>query len=126
MIRPNSDDRPPTPPNRPPPNNMPNRPAPRKPAARPRSMPPPDRLKKPPPAVAVPTPGLPGWEKVRLSGCAAPGAVEVLGGAEKLRVPRDPELKPPPIRASAGGAAEINGRASDRTMAIDWKTRRAR
>jgi hypothetical protein len=73
-------------------------------------------LKKPPPA-GVPTPGLPGWVKVRLNGCAVLGAVDVLGGAEKVRVPRDPELKPPPIRASAGGAAAISGKASDRTTA---------
>src|SRR6202012_6289046 len=115
MIRPNRDDRPPMPPNRPPPNSMPNRPAPRKPAARPRSMPPPGRLKKPPPADV---PGLPGWVKVRLSGCAALGAVDVLGGGGKVRVPRDPELRPPPNRGSAGEAAEISGRASDRTTAI--------
>jgi hypothetical protein len=88
-------------------------------------MPPPGRLKKPPP-VAAPIPGLPGWVKVRLNGCAEPGAVEVLGGAEKVRAPRDPELKPPPIRASAGGTVEIKGKASDRTTAIDWTTRRAR
>ena len=54
-------------------------------------MPPPGRLKKPPPAVDVPTPGLPGWVNVRLNGCAEPGAVDVLGGAEKVRVPRDPD-----------------------------------
>jgi hypothetical protein len=81
-------------------------------------MPPPGRLKKPPP-VALPIPGLPGWVKVRLKGCAAPGEVEVLGGAEKVRAPRDPELMPPPIRASAGGTVEISGKASDRTTAID-------
>jgi hypothetical protein len=34
-------------------------------------------------------------------GCAAPGAVVVLGGAEKVRDPREPELPPPPTRASA-------------------------
>jgi hypothetical protein len=79
-------------------------------------MPPPGRLKKPPPV--VPTPGLLGWVKVRLNGCAVRGAVDVLGGAEKVRVPRDPELKPPPTRASAGGTAEIKGKASDKTTAI--------
>ena len=55
----------------------------------------PPRLKKPPPVVAAgaPTPGLPGWLKVRLNGCAVLGAVDVLGGAEKVRDPRDPELR---------------------------------
>jgi hypothetical protein len=52
-----------------------------------------------------------------LNGCAALGAVEVLGGAENVRVPRDPELIPPPIRASAGAIADINGSANDRTTA---------
>ena len=47
----------------------------------------PGRLKKPPLAAApaaagAPTPGLPGWVKVRFIGCAALGAVVVLGGAE--------------------------------------------
>ena len=87
-------------------------------------MPPPGRLKKPP--VDVPIPGLPGWLKVRLNGCAVPGAVDVLGGGENVRVPREPELKPPPTRASAGEAAEINGNASDRTIAIAWTMPRAR
>ena len=64
------------------------------------------------------SPGLPGWVKVRLNGCAAPGAVDVLGGAEKVRAPRDPELTPPPTRASAGETADIKGNASDRTTAI--------
>ena len=35
-----------------------------------------------PAAAGAPTPGLPGWVKVRFMGCAAPGAVVVLGGAE--------------------------------------------
>src|ERR1700709_2233432 len=93
-IRPKIDDNPPSPPNIPPPNNMPSRPAPRNPAARPPHRPMPGRLEKPPPAGA-PTPGLPGWAKVRLNGCAVPGAVEVLGGAENVRDPREPELTPP-------------------------------
>ena len=103
----------------PPPNSMPSRPAPRKPAARPPSMPMPGRLKKPP-LLAAPAaiPGLPGWVMVRLNGCAAFGAVEVLGGAEKVRDPREPELPPPPIRASAAETASITGTANDRTMAI--------
>jgi hypothetical protein len=53
-----------------------------------------------------------------LNGCAAPGAVDVLGGAEKVRAPLDPELRPPPTRASADETASINGNASDRTTAI--------
>src|ERR1700736_5579548 len=94
-IRPKIDDKPPTPP----------------------SMPMPGRLKNPPPAGA-PRPGLPGWAKVRLNGCAVLGAVEVLGGAENVRAPREPELMPPPTRASADEIASINGSASDKTTAI--------
>ena len=63
-------------------------------------------------------PGLPGWVKVRLNGCAVPGAVVVLGGAEKVRDPREPEPKPPPTRASAAEIAITRGTASDRTTAI--------
>jgi hypothetical protein len=55
---------------------------------------------------------------VRCIGCAALGAVDVLGGAEKVRVPRDPELLPPPMRASADDTASINGSATDKTIAI--------
>ncbi len=116
-IRPKIEAIPPSPPNIPPPNNMPNRPAPRKPAARPPSMPMPGRLKNPPPAGA-PIPGLPGWVKVRLNGWAVPGAVDVLGGAENVRPPLEPELMPPPTRASADEIATTNGRASDNTTAI--------
>ena len=54
---------------------------------------------------------------VRLNGCAALGAVEVLGGAENVRVPREPKLPPPPTRASAGETVTISGAASDKTMA---------
>src|SRR6266481_1117419 len=99
-IRPKIDDNPPSPPNIPPPNNMPS------------------RLKKPPPAAGAPNPGLPGWVKVRLNGCAVLGAVEVLGGAENVRAPREPELMPPPTRASADEMVSINGSASDKTTAI--------
>jgi hypothetical protein len=63
---------------------------------------------------------------VRLKGCAVPGAVEVLGGAENVRVPRDPELPPPPIRASADEIASINGNANDKTTAIAWTMPRMR
>src|SRR3569833_4553560 len=119
------DDRPPRPENRPPPVSMPNRPAPRKPMARPPSMPPiiPGRLKKPPllaaPAAAGPAmPGLPGWLKVRFIGCAVPGAVGVLGGAEKVRDPRDPELPPPPTRASAASIVSASGTATAIARAI--------
>jgi len=55
---------------------------------------------------------------VRLNGCAVPGAVEVLGGAENVRAPREPELTPPPIRASATETASSNGNANDKTTAI--------
>jgi hypothetical protein len=55
---------------------------------------------------------------VRLNGCAAFGAVDVLGGAEKVLPPREPELPPPPTRASATEMASINGNANDRTTAI--------
>ena len=54
-------------------------------------------------------PGLPGWVKVRLIGCAVPGAVDVVGGAEKVREPREPELQPPPTRASADEIAITSG-----------------
>src|SRR6266702_1140692 len=124
------DDKPPRPENKPPPNSMPSRPAPRKPAARPPSMPMPGRLKKPPllaaPAAGAPTPGVPGWVKVRFMGCAVPGAVVVLGGAEKVRDPRDPELLPPPTRASADEIAIASGTASETTIAIAPKTPRVR
>jgi hypothetical protein len=80
-------------------------------------MPPPGRLKNPPPAVDEPSPELPGSVKVRLNGCAALGAVDVLGGAENVRVPRDPELNPPPTRASTDDTANIKGSANDRTTA---------
>ncbi len=126
-IRPKIDDNPPSPENMPPPNNMPSRPAPRKPAARPPSRPRPDPLKNPPPAAAgAPKPGLPGWVMVRLNGCAVPGAVDVLGGAENVRAPREPELMPPPIRASADETANINGKANDKTTAMARTMPRAR
>src|SRR2546421_3607869 len=105
---------------------MPSKPAPRKPAARPPSRPRPP-LKKPPLAGAgAAIPGLPGWVNVRLNGCAVPGAVDVLGGAVKVRDPRDPELEPPPTRASAAEIASTNGTASDNTMVIAWTIPRAR
>jgi hypothetical protein len=75
----------------------------------------PGRLKNPPPC--VPKPGLPGWVIVRLNGCAAFGAVEVVGGAENVRDPRDPELEPPPTRASADEATMTSGMASDKMTA---------
>src|SRR3954471_1960492 len=55
---------------------------------------------------------------VRLNWDADPGAVEVEGGAEKVRVPREPELEPPPIRASAAETASTAGSASERATAI--------
>jgi hypothetical protein len=42
----------------------------------------------------------------------------VLGGAENVREPRDPELTPPPTLASADETASITGNASDKTTAI--------
>jgi hypothetical protein len=88
-------------------------------------MPMPGRLKNPPPAGA-PIPGLPGWVKVRLNGWAVPGAVDVLGGAENVRPPREPELMPPPTRASADEMAATTGSASARTTAIALTMPRAR
>src|SRR5258707_2209939 len=125
-ISPKIDDSPPRPPNIPPPNNMPNRPAPRKPAARPPSKLLPGVLKNPPPRAGEPNPGVPGWVKVRLNGWAVPGAVDVLGGAENVRAPREPELKPPPTRASADETATTNGNARDKTTATALTTPRAR
>jgi hypothetical protein len=52
-----------------------------------------------------------------LKGEAVPGAVEVDGGAANVRLPRDPELKPPPIRASAAETASTVGNASERITA---------
>jgi hypothetical protein len=63
---------------------------------------------------------------VRLNGCAVPGAVEVLGGAENVRPPREPELPPPPTRASAAEIAIIRGNANDKTTAIAWTMPRVR
>jgi hypothetical protein len=63
---------------------------------------------------------------VRLNGVAVPGAVDVEGGAEKVRVPREPELDPPPIRASAEETTSIDGRATARTIAIAWTITRRR
>jgi len=83
-------------------------------------------LLKKPPVAGAPTPGVVDGVMVRLNGCAVLGAVEVLGGAEKVRAPREPELMPPPTRASADGTASSNGTASDRTTAIAWTTPRAR
>jgi len=59
----------------------------------------PGRLKKPPP-VAAGAAAL-GCVMVRFIGCAVFGAVVVEGGAALVREPRDPELLPPPTRASA-------------------------
>src|SRR5437660_386237 len=104
------DDKPPRPENIPPPNSMPSRPAPRKPA----------------PAAAGADVAAPGWVMVRFIGCAVPGAVVVEGGAEKVREPREPELEPPPTRASAAEIAITRGTANERTTAIAWKMPRVR
>jgi hypothetical protein len=63
---------------------------------------------------------------VRFNGWAAPGDVDVLGGAENVRPPREPELPPPPTRASAAEIASITGNANDKTTAIAWTTPRVR
>jgi hypothetical protein len=62
---------------------------------------------------------------VRLNGCAVLGAVEVEGGAENVRAPREPELTPPPIRASAE-VATTSGKASDKTTAKACMTPKTR
>ena len=87
------------------PNSMPKIPAPMKPPRRPPNKPPPNRPgrpKKPPPGAGWGVVlGRVGWDMVRSSGRAEFGAVEVGGGALKVREPRLPEPKPPPTRASA-------------------------
>jgi hypothetical protein len=60
----------------------------------------PGRLKNPPDEAGLPGLPRPGWVTLRCI-VDADGAVEVAGGAEKVREPRLPELKPPPTRASA-------------------------
>src|SRR5579872_6751480 len=117
--RPRIEEKPPRPENRPPPNNRPNRPAPIKPAASPRNRPPPGRLKKPPP-MPGPKDGREGCAKLRLNGEAVPGAVDVLGGMEKEREPREPDENPPPMRASAGVIADSVGIASASVTAMTW------
>src|SRR5580692_7290584 len=112
---------PPSPPMKPWPNSMPNRPAPRKPAARPPQNP--ERPKKPPGDGAKPGRGAAtfGCVTVRCSG-DADGIVEVDGGAENVRVPRLPELKPPPMRASALPANIATVAATTATVATARKT----
>src|SRR5215467_5870068 len=99
-MSPRNDTRPPTPPMKPWPNSRPNRPAPRNPAARPPQNP--ERPKKPPGEGANPGRGAAtlGCVTVRCIG-EADGMVDVGGGAENVRLPRLPKLKPPPMRASA-------------------------
>jgi hypothetical protein len=59
---------------------------------------------------------------LRWIGAAVVGAVRVVGAAEKVRLPRLPELKPPPTRASAALASmptastTANAAASLRTL----------
>jgi hypothetical protein len=58
------------------------------------------------------------------------GAVDVVGGAENVRLPRLPELKPPPTRASAALASmpiastTANAAASLRTLNLIIKSSR--
>src|SRR6185312_2481323 len=93
------------------------------PAARPPSMPP--RLKKPPvcgaavPGRAKLVPGCPGCVIERSIGRAAFGAVAVGGGAEKVRVPRLPELK-------RGAASDVTAKASVRATAASASAERKR
>jgi hypothetical protein len=54
----------------------------------------------------------------------ADGAVDVDGGAEKLRLPRLPELKPPPMRASAGAARTTSVEATANTAINARKPKR--
>jgi hypothetical protein len=64
---------------------------------------------------------------VRCIGCAALGAVLVVGGAENVREPREPELEPPPTRASAiDEIATDTGRASAASTAKVLKEARKR
>lgn len=55
-----------------------------------------------------------------------PGAVEVDGGAEKVREPREPDERPPPTRASAEVIASAVGSASASTTAIAFTRLRLR
>jgi hypothetical protein len=50
----------------------------------------------------------------------------VLGGAENVRDPLDPELMPPPTRASADEAAAIKGNANAKAIAIACTVPRVR
>ena len=86
---------------------MPSTPAPRRPAASP--LPNPKRRGW----AAEPKPELPKPElgvSLRCIGCDQRGAVLVEGGIEKVRLPREPKLKPPPARASTDEVP--SGRAS--------------
>ncbi|GGC32365.1 hypothetical protein GCM10011504_08190 [Siccirubricoccus deserti] len=81
-----------------------------------------EREKKPPAGfgwpiggrAVCPTPGLAGWFGciVRSIGRAVPGAVLVLGGALKVRLPRLPAPPPPPGRASAKAGASARAAAA--------------
>ncbi len=53
---------------------------------------------------------------VRSMGAAWRGAVFVVGGGEKVREPRLPELIPPPILASASAGARASAAASPRIL----------
>src|SRR5260370_5580022 len=96
--------KPPSPPNRPLPNNIPNSPAPRKPAASPPSRP--GRLKNPALGAIGETGRAAGTGCVivRSIGRAMFGAVAVGGGSEKVRTPRLPTL----ILGAASAAAPTN------------------
>src|SRR5689334_11630084 len=59
---------------------------------------------------------------VRSNGRAALGAVLVDGGADQVRIPREPDEKPPPARASACDTASAVGRASASATAAILKS----
>jgi hypothetical protein len=63
---------------------------------------------------------------VRCIGCAAFGAVRVIGGGANVREPRDPELKPRPPRASALDTVTTNGTATAKAIAKTLSQARAR
>src|SRR5215831_4586793 len=59
--------------------------------------------------------GCVGWVMLRWIGAAVDGAVRVGGGAENVRDPRLPALKPPPTRASAWLASMPSASVTART-----------
>src|SRR3954467_9056862 len=109
--------KPPKPPMKPPPSSIPIRPAPSRPPARP-----PKKPRRAGAGCCMPGPGAPGCAAVgrsvaeRCIGAAVLGAVLVVAGASKVRVPRLPKLLLLPARASADVAKRV--RAAARTTSI--------